>query len=163
MAEWWLNRRGVMMLYRGQGERTVRILSPIARERGVAASEAMVARLRAAGLTSEEIAAATARWHTQPVPPYQTLPQLVGEPVGAVGIPTTRIPGVAANFGNSGVVYIIRVPKNSAIKVPDWGLAVENEWVLLNQIPDEWIVGILPASRVPALRVDPNGLLVPAR
>lgn len=163
MADWWLNRRGSIMLYRGQGEQTVRILSPIAREQGVAASEAMVARMRAAGLTNEEIAAATAKWHTQPVPPYQTVPQLVGEPLGAAGIPTTRIPGVAANFGDSGVVYIVRVPQGSAIRVPEWGLAVENEWVVLNQIPEEWIVGILPASRIPALQVNPGGLLVPAR
>ena len=123
----------------------------------------MVTRMRAAGLTNQEIAAYTARWHTQPVPPHATLPQLVGEPLGAAGIPTTRIPGVAANFGESGVVYIIRAPGNAAIRVPQWGLSVENEWVVLNQIPDDWIVGTLPASRVPALQVDAGGRLVPVR
>ena len=112
---------------------------------------------RAAGLSEREIALYTAQMHTQPVPRILTLPELAGERLGAAGIPATRIPGVAANFGDEGVVYIIRAPRHGAVQVPQWGLAVENEWVILNQIPEEWIVGTMPAARVPALTVDPGG------
>lgn len=166
MADWWMNRRGLVMLYRGQGQPTTKILSPLARgEGGVAASEAMVARMRALGITDDEIAAYTAQLHSQPAPGPYTLPKLVGERVGAAGIPTTRIPGVAANFGDTGVVYVIRAPRAGAIKVPPWGLSVENEWVVLHQIPDDWVVGTISPPRIPALEASEAGklMLVPAR
>lgn len=163
VAEWWLNRRGSMILYRGQGEITSRILSPMARQQGIPASEALVTRMRAAGLTNEEIAAYTARWHTQPVPRALAPAELAGEPLGAAGIPTTRIPGIAANFGDNGVVYVIRLPRTAAIRVPRWGLAVENEWVVLNEIPQESIVQIVPARRLPALEVNDAGRLILGR
>lgn len=163
MAEWWLNRRGLIILWRGQGQPTTQILSPLARESGVSASEAMVARMRAAGLTDQEIAAYTAKWHTQPIPAQFTPVQLANQPLGAAGIPASRLPGVASNFGDEGIVYIIRIPKNAAIKVPQWGLAVENEWVILNQVPKGSIVGHMPPSKIPALEVNEAGRLILAR
>lgn len=160
-ADWWLSRRGFIILYRGQGMPTATMLSPIARTGGLGASEQLVARMRAAGLTNEEIAGYTARWYDQPVPNFLAPPGLGGEPLGAAGIPTTRIPGIAANFGEGGVVYIIRLPRSAAIQVPEWGLAVENEYVILNQIPPEATVGTIPAGRLPALEVDASGRLIP--
>jgi len=145
----------------GKGVRALQTL--VARPQGVAASHAMVERMRAAGLTDDEIATYVAQWHTQPIPPRFTVPQLVGERLGAVGIATTRIPGVAANFGDSGVVYLLRMPRGGALRVPPWGLAVENEWVVLNRVPQESILEMIPASRVPALTVSPSGKLVLAR
>jgi len=160
-AEWWLDRRGYIVLWRGQAMPTTTILSPLARSEGVAASETLVARMRAAGLSNEEIARYTAQWHDQPVPSFLTLPGLGGEPLGAVGIPTTRIPGVAANFGEGGVVYLIRLPKSAAFQVPQWGLSVEKEWVVLNQMPRGAVIDAIPASRIPALEVDKFGKLIP--
>jgi hypothetical protein len=163
IAQWWLHRRGLIILWRGQGQPTTQILSPLARESSVSASEAMVARMRAAGLTDEEIAAYTAKWHTQPVPRQFAPAQLANQPLGAAGIPASRLPGVASNFGDEGIVYIIRIPENAAIKVPQWGLAVENEWVILNQGPEGSVVGYMPPSKIPALEVNEAGRLIPAR
>jgi hypothetical protein len=160
MAEWWLDRRGTMILYRGQAGPTVEILSPLAREQGLGASEVMVERMRAAGLTDGEIAGYTAKWHVQPVPGAFTLPELANHPLGAAGIPTTRIPGVAASFGESGSIYVIRIPKTATLRVPRWGLSVENEWVVLNKIPKEYVVGTIPATRIPLLQVDETGKII---
>jgi hypothetical protein len=162
-AEWWLNRRGLIIVYRGQQGPTTRILSPLAREQGVPASEALVARARALGLSDSEIAQATARWHTTPLPRGMTVPELVGEPVGAVGLPVTRIPGVAADFGGpEGVVYVIRLPQAATVRVPNWGLAVENEWVVFNELPQGSVVRMMSARRIPALTVDDVGRIIPA-
>jgi hypothetical protein len=156
-SQWWLDRRGVMIVYRGQDKPVATILSPIARTEGVAASEALVEKMRAAGLTSEEIAGYTARWHTNPVPRQFAPPELAGAPLGAAGIPTTRLPGVAAHFGET--VYVIRLPKEAVIQVPRWGLAVENEHVILNQIPKTAQVGTIPAKALPKMTVNPSGRL----
>jgi uncharacterized protein DUF4157/LysM domain-containing protein len=159
-ADWWLNRRGLIVLYRGQGVRTANILSPIARTDGLAASEELVARMRASGMSNSEIARITGFWSDQPVP-GQVYPGFDGEPLGGVGIPTTRLPSVAANYGEKGVVYIIRMPKGSAIHVPPWGLSVEHEYVILNQIPREAVVGTVPLHKIPPLMVNDLGQLAP--
>lgn len=160
---WWVNRRGEIILYRGQREMTSRILSPMAREKGLAASRAIEERLRAAGVTSEEIALLTAQCHNAPVPPCWAPPGMAWELHGSAGIPTTRLPGVAAGFGGDSVVYVIRLPKTAAIKVPKWGLSVENEWIVLHEIPQDAIVRVIPASRIPPLMADDFGQLVPGR
>ncbi len=159
-ADWWLQRRGLIVLYRGQAAPTARILSPLARAESVEASELLVGRMRAAGLPDSEIAGYTARWHTQPPPDFLVPPELAGQPVGAAGIPTTRIPGIAADFGGEGVVYLIRLPRSAAIQVPQWGLAVENEYVILNQVGRDAVIEAIPASRIPALTVNETGQLV---
>lgn len=162
VSHWWLNRRGVILLYRGQGTATDQILSPLARQEGVAASEALVARMRSFGLLDDEIAGYTARWHTERIPSGLAPLELVGQPLGAVGIPTTRLPGIAANFGEEGVIYVIRIPRNAAILPQGWqGLQLENEYVILNRVPSDSVVQMIPASRVAPLTVDDMGLLVP--
>jgi len=153
-------------VYRGQGVETPEILSPLAREQGVAASEQLVAKMLDAGLTYEEIARYTARWHDQPVPSFLAPSGLGGQPLGAAGIPTTRIPGIASGFAgqsSEGVVYAIRTPKGVAIQVPaeGWGLATENEFVILNQIPRENIVRTLSPGEIPGLTADEAGNLIP--
>jgi len=135
----------------------------MAREGGIEASENFVAQMRAAGLSSEEIAGYTARWHTTPVPDMLAPPGMGNLPLGAAGIPTTRIPGLAANFGESGVVYLIRLPKEALIRVPEWGLSVENEFVVLNAIPPGSVVGTVRATSLPALEADEAGRLVLGR
>jgi hypothetical protein len=162
VSEWYLERRGIIILYRGQNAFTSQILSPLAQSESVAASEALVARMRSLGMSYEEIAGYTARWHTQEIPPFLTLPELWGEPLGSVGIPTTRIPGIAANFGDEGVIYVLRVPASSAITPMGWqGLQLENEYVILNQVPSGSVVKAIPASQVAPLMVDHAGRLVP--
>jgi hypothetical protein len=164
VATWWLDRRGLMVLYRGQGMRTSEILSPWARlpEQGVAGSEAMVARMRQFGLSDREIAGFTARWHAEPVHPFFTPPGMAWEPLGAAGIPTTRLPGIAANFGDEGVIYILRVPQETAILPIPWqGLALESEYIILNSVPSGSIMRVIPASRISPIVVNDSGLLVP--
>jgi hypothetical protein len=164
VSQWWLTRRGLIVLYRGQGMATERILSPLARSEGVAASEELVARMRAEGLMDSEIAGYTARWHTEPVPPLFAPPNLGGLPLGSVGIPTSRIPGIAANFGEEGIIYIVRVPSSSAITPIGWqGLALESEHVILNNIPPGSVVKTIPASRVSPILINDSGLIVPGR
>jgi hypothetical protein len=119
--------------------------------------------MRAPGLTEDEIALYTAQWYTTRVPGPFTLPALAGEPLGEAGIPTTRIPGIAANFGQGGVVYILRLPVGSAIKVPAWGLAVENEWIVLNKMPEGAVVQVVLSTSLPALEVDSSGRLILGR
>lgn len=97
------------------------------------------------------------KYHVEPVPSFDTLPHLAGQRLGAAGIPTTRIQGVAATFGERGVMYVVRAPKGAALKVPPWGMAVENEWVILNQIPKDYLVGRIVLGKVPSLVVDPRG------
>jgi hypothetical protein len=83
-------------------------------------------------------------------------------PMGSVRVSTTRIPGIAGNFGSEGVIYIIRVPKNLAVKPLGWqGLQLESEYVILNQVPPGGVVQSISASRVASLLVDGSGLLVP--
>jgi hypothetical protein len=162
VSAWWLNRRGMILLYRGQGQATTELLSPLARQQGVAASEAMVARMRAIGLSDSEIAGYTARWHTEPVPPFAAPPELAYQPLGSVGIPATRLPGIAANFGEEGVIYVIRMPKSAAISPMGWqGLQLESEYIILNRVPPQSIVEAIPANRVAPIMVNEQGLLVP--
>lgn len=162
VSTWWLDRRGLMVLYRGQASATTEILSPLAREQGVAASQSMVARMQQLGLSDMEIAGFTARWHTQPIPDFFAPPGLGGFPLGSVGIPTTRLPGIASNFGEEGVIYILRVPKDMAIVPLGWqGLQLESEFIILNSVPSGSIVKVIPASRIAPIMVDEAGLLVP--
>jgi Domain of unknown function (DUF4157) len=164
VSQWWLTRRGLVVLYRGQGMATERILSPLARSDGIAASEELVARMRLEGLTDPEIAGYTARWHTEPVPSLFAPPNLGGLPLGSVGIPTSRIPGIAANFGEEGIIYIIRVPSSSAIAPMGWqGLALESEHVILNSVPPGGVVKTIPASRISPILINESGLIVPGR
>lgn len=77
-------------------------------------------------------------------------------------IPTTRLPGIAANFGEDGVIYILRVPKEIAIPPLGWqGLQQESEFIILNSVPSGSIVKVIPANRVAPILVDEAGLLVP--
>jgi hypothetical protein len=162
VSNWWLDRRGLIVLYRGQAMATDQILSPLARGLGgVAASEQMVARMRLFGITDLEMAGFTAKWHLNPAPSYFP-PELAGMPLGAVGIPTTRLPGIAANFGEEGVVYVLRMPRGLALEAVGWqGLAIEKEYVILNSVPSGSIVRVIPASQLAPITVNEAGLLVP--
>lgn len=162
VSQWWLNRRGLIVLYRGQAEATPQIFSPLARTQGIAASEAMVARLRAIGMPDAEIAGYTARWHSTVPPDFLLPPGFAGEAIGAAGIPATRIPGIASNFGPDGVIYILRMPRSLPIRPMGWqGLRAESEYVILNEVPAGTIVEAIPASRVSPILVDDTGLLIP--
>ena len=167
VSRWWLQRRGLIVLYRGQGEATQRILSPLARQEGVAASRTMVARLRAMELTDQEIATFTARYHTGPLPPTARLPGMgpvpgiPGQGWGSAGIPTTRLPALAAAYADEGVVYIVRVPRATAIQPRPWqALEIENEFIILNEIPDRAVIQAVPARTIAPINVDGSGQLI---
>jgi hypothetical protein len=164
VSNWWLDRRGLIVLYRGQTAQTSQILSPLARGAGgVAASEEMVARLRFFGVTDQEMARYTARLHEQLAPRGMGFPpELVGLPLGAVGIPTSRLPGIATNFSQEGVLYVLRVPRGLAIEAPGWGgLMLEQEYVILNSMPSGSIVRVIPASQISPIKVNEASQLVP--
>jgi RHS repeat-associated protein len=162
VSKWWLDLRNLIILYRGQRRGTTPILSPLAREQGIEASENLVRRMRAEGLSDPEIAGYTARWHTEPVPPMFAGPNLGGEPLGAVGIPTTRLPGLASAYaGSDGVTFVLRLPKETAILPRGWqGLAAESEYVILNQVPNQNIVQVIPARYIPKFDVDEAGNII---
>ena len=62
LAERYLNHRGLMILYRGQHEETLHILSPIARDSGVQASHEALTRYLRQGYTLEDIASEMAKY-----------------------------------------------------------------------------------------------------
>ena len=69
------------------------ILSPVAREQGVAASRSLAQKARSAGFGDEDIAAAMAFHNGRPLPKGMGYPQaMVGKPVGGVGIPLSGTP-----------------------------------------------------------------------
>lgn len=104
------------------------------------------------------------RCYHNPVRAYDAPPGLAGQPLGAAGIPTTRSPGIAANFREGGVIYVIRVPKNAVISPRGWeGFALENEYIIFNRIPPGSIVQAIPANRVAPLTVNKDSLLAPGR
>jgi len=121
-------------------------------------------------LTPEELANKTAFWNDQSVPPQMRPPihtevpgSLVDPRLGGLGIPTTRLPGIAADpqwvgQGGQGVIYVIRIPKSQAFLASGTNLDQELEHVILNQIPDEYIYRLLrPSECPPGLRIDESG------
>jgi hypothetical protein len=156
----WANLRKFQVLYRGQGAPTADILSPAARARGVRSSTALYDTMKAQGLTDLEIAGFTARWNLQPVPAFDAPPGMEGQPLGGVGIPTTRLPNIAADFAGqpTGVIYVLRVPRGLAVPAAEggWGAqsALEQEWVIFHQVPGGSVVRMLPPDIVPPLRFD---------
>ena len=164
VSKWWLNRRNLILLYRGQQMAITPILSPLARTQGAAASEKLLQRLRLAGLSDERIAGYSAVWGDNPVPSVFAPPGLGGLPLGSVGIPTTSIPGIAAgpSFGAKGVVYVIRVPREAAVSPLGWqGLKSENEVLIFNQLPPGSIIRVIPGSHLPSLMLDEMGRITP--
>jgi len=164
ISRWWLDHRGQVVLYRGQNAPTEAILSPMARTSGVTASENMVARMRVQGFSNNEIAGFTARYHDSVMPNFLAPKGLANLRPGSVGIPTTRLPSIASNFADNGVIYIVRVPKSMAHVPHGWqGLAAESEHVIFNQIPNGSIISVIPAKSVGPLKVDQFGKLILSR
>lgn len=163
VSKWWLDRRNMIVLYRGQEIAATPILSPIARTQGLVASENLLARLRSAGMSDHDIATSSATIHTLPLPP--DFPGgLGGLPAGSVGIPATGLPGIAGGFAQDGVIYVIRIPKSLVVRPTPWPvLRQEDEFTLFNQVPPGTIVKVIPGRQIPSLRVDDDGLLAPGR
>lgn len=56
------------------------------------------------------------------------------------------------------------MPRSLPIRPLGWqGLQLENEFVILNQVPAGSIVRVIPAQRVAPLMVNESGLLVPGQ
>jgi hypothetical protein len=167
VSRWWLERRQQVILFRGQTMATTSIESPLTRWEGVTATDQLLADLRARGLSDVDIASWTARYHTEGIPRESAPPPgMEGQRLGAVGIPTTGLPGIAADFARSagGVVYVIRVPRNLVIRPIPWSLLeAEDEYIIFNRLPPGSVVQVIPANEIPALMVDGNGKLVPSR
>jgi hypothetical protein len=172
-AHGYLASRNWVVLYRGQGATGGEVLSPLARgPGGLAASEAMLVRLRAAGLSEEEIAGFTAKFGPELVPGSFLPPELQGlggQSLGGAGIPVTRLPGVAADFASGSaaelaaqglpanpLVLVVRAPAGEPISALNagWGSKslVEQEFILLHRIPGGTIVQRIPPARLPHLR-----------
>lgn len=160
VAQRWANYRNFQVLYRGQAAPTGPILSPVAREHGLPASLELYQKLKDQGWTDQEIANYTARWSGEPVPAFDAPPGMAGQPLGGTGIPATRLPNVAADFapGPTGVIYVLRVPKNVPVKIDQggWGAqsAVEQEYVFFHQIPSGYVARTLSPKGIGPLRYD---------
>lgn len=128
-------------------------------------------------LSREELALKCVRMHDSswmwPMrPPIHTeiAGSLVDPRIGGIGIPTTRLPGIAANSewigqGDGGVIYVIRHSQSQAILASGSLLDLEREYIIFNQIPDESIYRLLEREKEypPALRIDdysPNIILI---
>ncbi len=165
----WTDMRGFKILYRGQAVPTEEILSPLAREQGLEASQSMLDRLRAANVTDQEIAGFTAKYNGEPLRPYAAPPGFAGEPAGGVGIPTSRLPNVSSSFaqGGEGVIYVMRIPKNLAVEVGTEGYGamsvVEQEYVVFHQIPGGYVMRTISPEGIPPLVYfdSPPSLVVP--
>ena len=172
-ARKWIDKRGYEITYRGQSSGTTPILSPLARTNGVEASEALLGRMRTAGMTDGEIASMTARFHGVETEAgmvrfgFQGEDEiinkilnsgLVGEKMGAVGIPTSKIPGIASSFAYSdeGVLFAIRLNKGKAVKPvsPRPELNFEEERVVFNQIADRDIFRRYSPTQVMPIKYD---------
>lgn len=159
LGQRWADLRQFQILYRGQGAATSEIVSPAARAGGQGASRSLYDAMKAQGMTDLEIAGLTAKWNNQPVPPFNAPHGMAGQPLGGVGIPTTRLPNIAADFAQpTGVIYVMRLPKGMAVPASGggWGQmsALEQEWVVFHQIPNGMVVRTLPASAAAPLRFD---------
>jgi RHS repeat-associated protein len=170
LSRHWIDLRGYMILYRGQtrylDEITGQprpILSPIAREESLEASYELVRRMQSEGLTNEDIASFTAFFHNEPIDQgpvrfyfseetYAKIPQnFYGEPLGAAGIPTSKIPGIAYSFaGENGVTLVLRIPKEVPIRPdnPRPSLVFEEEYVVLHQIPNSNVVKVIRSEDI---------------
>jgi len=144
------------------------LLSPAARIGGLPASEALYQQMKAAGLTDQEIANYTARWNDQPVPAFDAPPGMAGQPLGSVGIPTTRLPNIAAEFapGPTGVIYVLRIPRSVPVQIGQggWGAqsALEQEYVVFHQIPGGFVVREMSPVGISPLRFDSPPSVGPA-
>ncbi len=149
------------VLYRGQRERTRRLLSPLARA-DPAASEKLAARMFRLGLCPADIAGLVVRWHDHPVPPIAAPPGLAGLALGAVGITASSSMTTTGYFAQGGLVYRCHVPADLAIRPRGClGLDLEQDAVVLHEIPAASIVSRIPSRKVPSLMVDELGALQP--
>lgn len=172
MSQRWFDRRGLILLYRGQGNVTPEILSPYARQHGVEASERLYDFIRRQGVPDREIANLTARHHLR----LRDSGYLEGFPpsvlnhpsalnMTSLGIPTTTFPGVAAapSFGGqNGVIYIIRVPRNAATWVDEgwpW-LRYENEHIVFNRVPPGTVIQAIPSNRIPSIYMGTDQFII---
>ena len=160
MSSWWIGRRGLTLLYRGQRQATSRILSPLARV-DPSANKALIERMRSVGLSNGEIAGFAAQWHEYPVPPIAAPPGLAGQPLGAVGVTMSRSVGLATHFAAGGVIQLIKLPAASVHRPFGWPcLELEAEYVTLDEVPPDAILRPLAAASVPSLRVNERHQIV---
>ena len=172
------------IFYRGHDTNTSTIFSPLARQEGTAASEALYQTMISNGFRPEDIAwIAGSGYHGMDdvdaildpdllLPQYRT-PLNVNPRLGNAAIPTSLNPGVSANFyDDNGLIYVIQYPSNSGLTAPpaqvpaisnvfqpefNYSLVnqlAEEEWVFFNQIPQQYIIGTIDPSVVPRLRID---------
>ena len=91
-------------------------------------SDAVVTHMRVQGMTDVEIVTMSLRHHDLPAQPFNAPGSLVGQALGSTGIPTTTLPGIAAGFGDGGVIYAIRMPRDAVVKPTPWRwLELEDE------------------------------------
>lgn len=117
----------------------------------------------------KELARYTQLWHDHSLPPQLRPPihteipgSLVDSRIGGLGIPTTRLPGIAANpewrgHDARGVIYVIRYLRSQVTLASGSLLDLEQEYVIFNQIPDQNIYRLLLLPEYPlGLRIDEN-------
>lgn len=161
LAERYLNQQGLAILYCGYRPS----LDPVPdftfkKRRTVTTPQDIAIR----SLTEAELNSYIASWTMWfagwPVPLDAIPPAKVAtddECLGSMGIITSSIVGVAVHHaGEGGKTYILRVPTQLIIPVPQWSLSgVEFASVILHQVPPQAVVGEIPAGKASALAVLP--------
>ncbi len=177
-ARWWADLRDYTILYRGQGSLGEQILSPIARSEGLDASYELVRRMQAEGLSNEQIASFTARFYDEDITESAinyafgrdsellsrlSSRNLLGEPLGSAGIPTSAIPGIASSFaGEDGVTMVLRLPRQVPIRPnnPSPFLRFEEEYVVLHQIPNSNVINVISGNDIPPIRAEQGEIII---
>lgn len=159
-----LNQQGLMMLYCGYAESHDPVPDFTFKKRRVILPPTTAVIPKTEQEVNNYIASWTMLFAGWPVP-LDAMPldksEMVDEPLGGIGIITSTIVGVAVHHaGNSGKTFIVRIPTESVIPVPQWSLsAVEFAHIILHQIPREAIVGEVPKSASALAALPPFGHL----
>ena len=147
-AESWLRKRGLQVLYRGQGRLAPGrdFLSSIASgetsfrgESGLNSSIRLAMELEKLGVSPHEM---RAKWHSEPVFLPGCPPELQGEPLGGAGIPfSERLPVAAAYARQRGErVYVTVQRIDNSKPVVGYGYVWEFERIALHRVSRKAVV-----------------------
>lgn len=162
----WINRRGLIVGYRGQDRFTDPVVSPYERKHGAKEADAFYQRLQDLEISDDQIREWMAKFHDTDLHPAYGGPA-AGTPGGGLSLPTTTKIGIAAGFapGEDGVIYLLRMPKDKMVLARGFAEnKLEYEHGVIGRIPPGSILQVFSRKElgVPALTIDrETGRVVP--
>jgi hypothetical protein len=158
VAVYWLGRRGLKVLYRGQrrlqsntdflssiasGERTYR------NDSGMEASVRLAGDLVRYGISPWQM---SAKWDAEPVTLFGLPSELQREVIGGAGIPfSTNLPVAAAYAQGEGEFIYVTLQRVEELRAADgWGYEWESEWVALHRVSRQSIVKCIRKGSLPS-------------